>query len=60
MVFVSDKWILLIEFKLNYRRGRHHEFRGQKTVSGMLNWINDRIKMEVKRSTKLEKCEELD
>jgi len=32
----------------------------KKTVSGMLNWINDRIKMEVKRSTKLEKCEELD
>lgn len=25
-------------------RGAHHEFRGPKTVVGMLNWIDSKIK----------------
>lgn len=43
-----------------FSKGRHHEFRGQKTVVGMLNWVTDRIKMEAKRSTEIKKCEDLD
>jgi len=40
-----------------FSRGKYHDYRGPKSVSGMLNWIAHRINTETGiRSTRLKLC----